>query len=56
MYLFDYFVGQFEEQIQENSVGIKKELLSCITHTAEHNYISPSSTVGIQIHYLLYSN
>ena len=26
----------------------KKELL-CITHTVEHNYISPSSTVGIQL-------
>ena len=26
-----------------------KEFL-CITHTAEHNYISPSSTVGIQLH------
>ena len=22
----------------------------CITHTVEHNYISPSSTVGIQLH------
>ena len=27
----------------------KKEFL-CITHTVEHNYISPSSTVGIQLH------
>ena len=26
-----------------------KEFL-CITHTVEHNYISPSSTVGIQLH------
>ena len=26
-----------------------KELL-CITHTVEHNYISSSSTVGIQLH------
>ena len=26
-----------------------KELL-CVTHTVEHNYISPSSTVGIQLH------
>ena len=26
-----------------------KEFL-CITHTVEHNYISPSSTVGIQPH------
>jgi len=28
---------------------VNKELL-CITHTVEHNYISPSSTVGIQLH------
>jgi len=28
-----------------------KEFL-CVTHTVEHNYISPSSTVGIQ--FLLY--
>ena len=27
----------------------KKEFL-CITHTVEHNYISPNSTVGIQLH------
>ena len=26
-----------------------KELM-CITHTVEHNYISPSSTVGTQLH------
>jgi len=26
-----------------------KEFL-CITHTVEHNYISPSSTVEIQLH------
>jgi len=26
-----------------------KEFL-CITHTVEHNYISSSSTVGIQLH------
>jgi len=26
-----------------------KEFL-CVTHTVEHNYISPSSTVGIQLH------
>jgi len=29
----------------------KKEFL-CITHTVEHNYISPSSPVGIQLHVL----
>jgi len=27
---------------------LNKEFL-CITHTVEHNYISPSSTVGIQL-------
>ena len=26
-----------------------KEFL-CITHTVKHNYISPSTTVGIQLH------
>ena len=31
------------------SHGYNKEFL-CITHTVEHNYISPSSTVGIQLH------
>ena len=29
--------------------SITKNFL-CVTHTAEHNYISPSSTVGIQLH------
>ena len=29
--------------------GNNKEFL-CIKHTVEHNYISPSSTVGIQLH------
>jgi len=24
----------------------------CITHTVEHNYISPSSTVGIRLHWV----
>jgi len=31
------------------SHGNNKEFL-CITHTVEHNYISASSTVGIQLH------
>jgi len=30
-------------------MGSNKELL-CIIHAVEHNYISPSSTVGIQLH------
>jgi len=29
-------------------IGTKEFL--CITHAVEHNYISPSSTVGIQLH------
>ena len=29
--------------------SITKNFL-CITHTVEHNYISPISTVGIQLH------
>ena len=29
--------------------SITKNFL-CITHTVEHNYISPNSTVGIQLH------
>jgi len=29
--------------------SITKNFL-CITHTVEHNYISPSSTVGLQLH------
>jgi len=31
------------------SVFNNKEFL-CSTHTVEHNYISPSSTVGIKLH------
>ena len=27
-----------------------RKYFSCITLTVEHNYISPSSTVGIQLH------
>jgi len=29
--------------------GENKEFL-CITHTVEHNYVSPSSSVGIQLY------
>jgi len=31
------------------SLGNNIEFL-CITHTVQHNYISPSSTVGMQLH------
>ena len=31
-----------------NNVFNNKEFL-CITHTIEHNYISPSSTVGVHV-------
>jgi len=33
----------------KNFLEYNKELL-CITHTVEHNYTSPSSTVGLQLH------
>ena len=35
--------------VKEKVELYNKEFL-CITHTVEHNYISPSSTVGIQLH------
>jgi len=31
-------------------VGSVTKNILCITHTVEHNYISPSSTVGTQQH------
>ena len=31
-------------------VGSTTTEFLCITRTVEHNYISPSSTVGIQLH------
>ena len=31
-------------------VGSVTKNFLCITHTFEHNYISPGSTVGIQLH------
>jgi hypothetical protein len=31
-------------------VLVQQQRILCITHTVEHNYISPSSTVGIQLH------
>ena len=37
------------EVCQPRSVGSMTKIL-CITHTVDHNYISPSSTVGIELH------
>ena len=31
-------------------VSVNNKEFLCITHTVEHNYISPSSTVGVQLH------
>jgi len=33
-------------------VGSVTKIFLCITHIVEHNYISSSSTVGIQLHVL----
>ena len=30
-------------------VGKVREDILCTTHTVEHNYISPSNTVGVQL-------
>ena len=40
--------GNFEVRHPRCVGSITKNF--CITHTVEHNYISPSSTVGIQLH------
>ena len=34
----------------EGSRKLSNKEFLCIIHTVEHNYISPSSTVGIQLH------
>jgi len=36
-------------RVEKPQKCVNKKIL-CITHTVEHNYISPSSTVGIQLH------
>ena len=41
--------GNFEERHPRCVGSIRKEFL-CVTHTVEHNYISPSSTIAIQLH------
>ena len=44
------FAGQRNEPLPKlHFIPENKEFL-CITHTVKHNYISPSSTVGIQLH------
>ena len=40
----------FTQQYSRNTTTCFGPILLCITHTVEHNYISPSSTVGIQLH------
>ena len=37
---------------QTANVFNKKQKTLCIIHTVEHNYISPSSKVGIQLHWV----
>jgi len=39
------------QSMVRNVFEVNKEFF-CITRTVEHNYISPSSTVGIQLHVL----
>jgi len=36
----------------ENTLCINNKELLCITHTVKHNYISPGSAVGMQLHVL----
>ena len=40
-------IGTLKMEAERSSV---QRIFLCITHTVEHNYISPSSTVGIQLH------
>ena len=43
-----YFIIFFE--VRHPRCVVSKAEFLCITHTVEHNYISLSSTVGIQLH------
>ena len=45
----DFAVNKHLYTVASVWIFINTEFL-CITHTVEHNYISPSSTVGIQLH------
>ena len=45
---YDGFEGH-ENIVVKWKENYNKEF-SCITHAVEHNYISPSSTVGTQLH------
>ena len=51
IYILTKLRAIFESLVPESVIprGNNKELLFII-HTVEHNYISPSSTVGIQLH------
>ena len=40
----------FSEVRHPRCVGSITKNFLCITHTVEHNYISPSSIVGIRLH------
>ena len=44
-----FFFFNFEVRHPRYVGSVTKNFLF-ITHTVEHNYISPSSTVGIQLH------
>jgi len=45
----DPVVFVFESRVLYSGDPYNKEFL-CITHTVEHNYISSSSTLGLQLH------
>jgi len=40
----------FFELRHPRCAGSVTKIFLCVTHTVEHNYVSPSSTVGIQLH------
>jgi len=49
MLLFVYnLLAHIKGRIYSQNVGLQRIL--CITCTVKHNYISPSSMVGIQLH------
>jgi len=51
-YIFPHYLINgtiFGKKVTEHKMCNNKQIL-CITHTVEHNYISLSSTVGIQLH------
>ena len=40
----------FFNSLEKLNKSVDNKEFLCITHTVEHNYISPSSRVGIQLH------